>query len=103
MPTQLSNLQLQLALAKELPKLITSGNLFSKTIFVWIHEKDIEGNSLEVTPHEWDWIVKELEQRLVSENKHLATNLAMESVMSWPMSWQNRATAYFRTIGKEIV
>lgn len=111
-----SDLDLQLALAEELPELLhihqynTTGALEDiVTDIEWVKDDYI------VTPREWDWIVREVEKKLTEEQQldfmlHLCEGTKTHSDLGkWTVCdrlltapWQTRAIAYFKTIGKEI-
>jgi len=110
-----TDLEIQLALAKELPELIDihKFNYGAKTIFRF---KD--RTSPRITSREWDWIVKECEKKLHRVD-HWKFVTELMFLFDWTIScndsleeydnafvllqatWQQRATAYFKTIRKE--
>jgi hypothetical protein len=110
-----TDLQLKLALAKELPELIQpihqdcEGYESDKDIigFQW---RDADGA---ITDREWNWVVREVIKKLGPSKLNTCSQAYMEfvgqlgvltgqesNIMS---TWQQRAIAYFKTIGKEIV
>lgn len=108
MPT---NQQLKLALAKELPELISySVSPGFPRIFAW---KDTRK---EITEREWDWVVREAVNKFhepVENNVQKRHDYIYELGDSIDphrhefdtanATWQQRAIAYFKTIGKEII
>lgn len=110
--TNPTDLQLQLALAKELPELIyleLESKVYPPTLdnrqwyFYW---KDTPAKQ-DITPREWGWIVRECERKFSMEQLrdycHHLGRLGMNGYQCVTAAWQQRAIAYFRTIGKEIV
>ena len=100
-----TDLQLQLALAKVLPELISIGyNQFN-----WKENTD-EGFIMggKVTPREWDWVVRECEKKLDIHHEDCHWFFKRDAIAKesgeepFLLSWQQRAIAYFKTIGKEI-
>jgi hypothetical protein len=112
-----TDLQLKLALAKELPEWIGFAN--TGISGGWTDEAEIQqlgmvygdyvlawrdtGN--EITPREWDWVVNEVIKKLSTADRiaygTLLCNYEFDKELM--STWQQRAIAYFKTIGKEIV
>jgi len=99
--------QLKFALAKELPELI---EVFLKcTCPVPLEESDNckcsdynffwRDTKAGVTDREWDWVVNE-----VISNSSVSVELEnLVPTLNWGnATWQQRAIAYFKTVGKEI-
>lgn len=109
---QPTELQLQLALAKELPELIERQEKPYPRFF-WKGSRRVG-----VTPREWDRIVRECEKKLTEEQKNAWRCNLFEAKTGKQMDrgidefeimdaflvvpWPTRAIAYFKTIGKEI-
>lgn len=111
--------QLKLALAKELPELIKVSPKFGykdRPHFFWLD------TGKEVTEREWDWVVNRVLQKINTIEcweqlgKEIKTGVCdtrkfgaigdktytiYQGIIT--VTWQQRAIAYFRTIGKEIV
>lgn len=98
MNTTHTDLQLQLALVKELPKFIKHYIAYGNNYFVW---KDTDEY---VTPREWDWVINKLLNDLeIKYYYDFRQNLAEVCPFPHFATWQQRAIAYFATTGKEIV
>lgn len=103
MTSQSTELQLKLALAKELPELIdiiASGSVPRGQLPIW------KTTSANITPREWDWIVRECEKKIWQNkdlwNKYIFYIQDSRGDDGLHAPWQTRAIAYFKTIGKEI-
>jgi hypothetical protein len=110
-----TDLQLKLALAKELPEWIGFAN--TGISGGWTDEEEIQqlgmvygdyvlawrdtGN--EITPREWDWVVWKCISKLDVKLQCLITDKIPSTTSLMAATWQQRAIAYFKTIGKEIV
>lgn len=93
--------KLKLAIANELPKLITKSAV--NMPFHWKGEYTSFENSIHVTDREWPYLAHELEKRLKPDQiASYQMALAWRSPYVVVASWQHRAAAYFATIGKEI-
>lgn len=111
--------QLKLALARELPELVS---LYSPDGEAWWLNNG--SKTYKVTNREWDWIVRECEKKLrINPGTwqpggigHYITTLAIlvgdcksgetslnECLNTVTANWQQRAIAYFKTMGKKIV
>lgn len=69
----MNTLQLQIALANELPELLTivpgGSGIEPEIDFYWL-DSEFPHDGL-VTPREWDWIVRECEKKLTEKQKEL--------------------------------
>lgn len=119
--SEYTDLQLQQAIVKELSELINPSFLVQKTdidnSYYYCHAMVFWDTKQEITSREWDWIVRELENKLSDfNNGRTYAMLLAESVgcpfphatpsgllLTMHTSWQQRAIVYFKTIGKEIV
>jgi len=107
-PPCLSELSLQLFLAKELPELLEVPiDKQEKKANPWPRWKE---TGIYVNPREWDWIVREVEKRLTDEQRGRyiwlltlgAHKPTTSSILVLRASWQTRAIALAKTLGKEI-
>lgn len=102
--------KLKLALSKELPELITYSD---KPKGIWKDDNPFRWKDMKpVSPREWEWVMREVETKLSRDYKShrwtayeaillgAATDKKVRSAAI--LSWQTRAIAYFKTIGKEI-
>ena len=82
---------LKLALARELPELITVYNTVNSAGLCWADSDS------PVAEHEWDWVATECEKNLTPTQQaaHLK-NLSEHG----NLCWQNRATSYLKITGK---
>jgi len=102
-----TDLELQLALAKELPEEIIINNGGQ---FYWRARNSETCIRPLVTPREWDWIVRECEKKLDESQWHVYDENVCELYITGVTQifmllhapWQTRAIAYFKTIGKEF-
>lgn len=116
-----TDLELQKMLADELPELIEVCNRTHESgfspIFLW---RDRGSNFNEIRIREWPWIISEVEKKLNAAQKIQYTELSAsecqlidwgyypgETIIDWGevselifLTWQQRAVAYLKTIGK---
>jgi hypothetical protein len=97
-----TDIELQKMMAEELPEYIT----IDEDMFWWKVGMTSHPAYARVTDREWLWIVAECEKELMAaqvdryiEDLIVLTN-AKTSAHLLASTWQQRATAYFRTIGK---
>lgn len=100
---QPTDLQLQLMLAKELSELILIDKFFTGRTTPIANIRFLWHGSLDaITPREWDWVVWHLWYKYANK-PNIQTHLNTDYHCWQYDTWQQRAIAYYKTIGKEII
>lgn len=106
MDKKYTDLQLQLWLTRQLPEEIEEGIGYG---FFWI-VKSSQFPGPRVTPREWDYIVRKVEEKLTNEDLYLYTSYLCEGAedytsafrLQFLASWQTRTIALSKTLNIPI-
>jgi hypothetical protein len=101
-----TDIELQKLLAEELPELLSSVKL-TDAVKPYYMFRFVDTGEM-VNPREWLWIVAECEKKLTGLMDRVNYINNLRQLFQRPFSdldlvcatWQQRATAYFKTIGK---
>jgi hypothetical protein len=99
-----TDLELQLFLAREYGAEIRIERWKYELYFHWTDQLEDNGLQREVSPREWDYICRKVEEKLTDEQKlEYRNSLCMNNFNVIFLSWTDRAIALRKVMGKEGV